>query len=156
MRNLNDDYFNSYWRVSYCISNSVCYLQAAVDGPVVIESVQIENIDFSKAYEASIEQRMLAEVEVQRIRQNAEREKVSAEITVTKAKAEADAVRATAPAESEAIKLKGDAEATSIKARGDALRDNPGLVALTQAERWDGKLPSTMIPGGTIPMLNLR
>jgi len=45
--------------------------------------VQIENLDFSSEYEKSIEQSMLAEVEVHRLRQNAEREKVQAEIVVT-------------------------------------------------------------------------
>ena len=122
-------------------------IQEGISGPVLIESVQIENIDFSEAYEASIEQRMLAEVEVQRLRQNAEREKVQAQ---------ADAVRLAAQAESEAIKLRGEAEAEAIKARGDALKDNPGLVSLTQAEKWDGQLPRTMLPGGSIPMLNLN
>lgn len=142
-------------------------IQEGITGPVLIESVQIENIDFSEAYEASIEQRMLAEVEVQRLRQNAEREKVQAEITVTQARAQADArraeaqaqadaVRLAAQAESEAIKLRGEAEAEAIKARGDALKDNPGLVSLTQAEKWDGQLPRTMLPGGSVPMLNLN
>ncbi|MBA8838370.1 prohibitin family protein [Ochrobactrum sp. RH2CCR150] len=142
-------------------------IQNSVRGPVVVDSVQIENIDFSDAYEQSIEQRMLAEVEVQRLRQNAEREKVQAEITVTQAKAQADArraeaeaqadaVRLQAEADSEAIRLRGEAEATAIKARGDALRDNPGLVSLTQAERWNGQLPSTMLPNSSIPMLNLN
>ena len=142
-------------------------IQNSVRGPVIIDTVQIENIDFSDSYEQSIEQRMLAEVEVQRLRQNAEREKVQAEITVTQAKAQADArraeaqaqadaVRLQAEADAEAIRIKGEAEATAIKARGDALRDNPGLVALTQAERWDGQLPSTMLPNGAIPMLNLN
>jgi hypothetical protein len=28
-------------------------------------------------------------------------------------------------------------------------------VALTQAERWDGKLPTTMVPGGALPMLSV-
>lgn len=141
-------------------------IQASVDGPVIIESVQIENIDFSKAYEASIEQRMLAEVEVQRIRQNAEREKVSAEITVTKARAEADSSRQTAnaaaentivkaKADAEALTLQGAAEAGRIRARGEALIANPRLVELIQAERWDGKLPATMIPGGAVPMLSI-
>lgn len=55
-------------------------IQKAVVGPIIIESVQIENIDFSSAYEDSIEARMLAEVEVQKVKQNAEREKVQAEI----------------------------------------------------------------------------
>lgn len=128
----------------------------AIHGPVQIENVQIENIDFSKAYEQSIEQRMLAEVEVQKLRQNAEREKVQAEIVVTKATAEANAVRQRAQAEAEAITLRGNAEATAIDARGKALRDNPALVSLVQAERWDGKLPVTMIPGGTVPMLTMR
>jgi regulator of protease activity HflC (stomatin/prohibitin superfamily) len=125
------------------------------EGPIVIESVQIENLDFSNEYEKSIEQRMLAEVEVQRLRQNAEREKVQAEIVVTKATAEANAVRQRAQAESEAIRLRGEAEAAAIRARGAALGDNPNLVNLVQAEKWDGRLPVTMLPGGAVPMLNL-
>jgi len=122
---------------------------------VVIEGVQIENIDFSDAYEASIEQRMLAEVEVQKVRQNAERERVAAEIAVTKAAAQADALRKQAQAEADAIRLKGEAEAQAIRARGAALRDNPQLVDLVQAERWDGKLPQTMVPGGSVPMIGV-
>lgn len=130
-------------------------IQESVDGPVIIESIQIENIDFSDAYEASVEQRMLAEVEVQQLKQNAEREKVQAQITVTKATAEADAIRARAVAEAEAIKLRGGAEATAIKARGNALRENPNLIGLVQAEKWNGVLPTTMIPGGALPMINI-
>ncbi|TCQ99993.1 prohibitin family protein [Neorhizobium sp. JUb45] len=141
-------------------------IQAGVKGPVIVDSVQIENIDFSDAYEASIEQRMLAEVEVQRLRQNAEREKVQAEITVTRAnanadarradaQAQADAVRLQAQADAEAIRVRGEAEADAIKARGDALKDNPGLVSLTQAERWNGQLPTTMVPNGAVPMIDV-
>jgi len=127
----------------------------AAAGPVVIEAVQIENLDFSAEYEKSIEQRMLAEVEVQRLRQNAEREKVQAEIVVTKATAEANAVRQRAQAEADAIRLRGEAEASAIRARGAALGDNPNLIGLVQAEKWDGRLPVTMLPGGAVPMLNL-
>jgi len=112
---------------------------------MIVESVQVENIDFSDAYEKSIEQRMLAEVEVQKVQQNAEREKVQAEILVIQAKAEADAK-----------KLQGDAEAHAINARGRALRDNPALIELVQAEKWDGKLPTTMVPGQTVPFINVK
>jgi regulator of protease activity HflC (stomatin/prohibitin superfamily) len=143
-------------------------IQEAVDGPVVIESVQIENIDFSKAYEASIEQRMLAEVEVQRIRQNAEREKVSAEITVTQAKAQADSTRAIsianaentvrqAEANAQATRLQGDASAAALRARGEAVTANAAALAtVVVAERWNGQLPTTMVPGAAVPMLNLQ
>ena len=129
---------------------------AKAKGPFIIESVQIENIDFSDAYEKSIEERMLAEVEVQKLRQNAEREKVNAEITVTQAKARADSVREAAIAEAEAIKLRGDAMAAAIEARGKALRDNSALVELTAAEKWDGKLPTTMVPGAAIPFVQVK
>lgn len=130
-------------------------VQQAVIGPVIIEGVQIENIDFSDAYEKSVEDRMLAEVEVERLRQNAEREKVQAEIVVTRARAKADAVRQQAMAEAEATKLRGDAEATAIRARGEALKDNPALIELVQAERWNGTLPTTMVPGGAVPFMNV-
>ncbi len=125
-------------------------------GPFIIENVQIENVDFSDAYEKSIEQRMLAEVEVERLRQNAEREKVQAQIVVTKAQAEADAVKARAAADAEAIRLRGDAEATAIRARGDALRANADLVALTAAEKWNGQLPATMVPGAALPFVQIK
>lgn len=130
-------------------------IQKVVHGPVIIDSVQIENIDFSNAYENSVEQRMLAEVEVQKVRQNAEKEKISAEIVVIKAEAEADAVRAQAQAQADAIRLRGDAEAQAIDARGNALMKNPTLIELVQAERWNGSLPTTMIPGSAVPFLNV-
>ena len=98
---------------------------------------------------------MLAEVEVQKVRQNAEREKVTAEITVIQAQAEADAQLARATAEAEATRIRGDAEAAAIKAKSEALKDNAGLIALTQAERWNGALPTTMIPGSTVPFMDV-
>ena len=99
---------------------------------------------------------MDAEVKIATRRQNLETEKVNAEITVTKAKAEADSRLAAAKAEAEAVRLKGLAEAESIRARGEALRQNPQVVNLTTAQRWDGKLPDTMIPGGTVPFVEVK
>ena len=131
-------------------------LIAAVKGTIIIESVQIENIDFDDGYENAIAARMEAEVEVQKVKQNAEREKISAEITVIKAQAAADSKLAEAKASAEATRIQGDAEAAAIKAKSEALRDNAGLIALTQAEKWDGKLPTTMIPGSTVPFMNMK
>ena len=132
-------------------------IQTAVKGlPLIVESVQLENIDFSEAYENSIEQRMLAEVEVQKVQQNAEREKVQAEIKVIQAQALADSQVAQAKAEAEAIKLKGEAEAQAIQQRGRALAQNPNLVNLVTAERWNGELPSTMLPGSSVPFVDVN
>ncbi len=130
-------------------------VQRSVQGPVTIIGVQMEEVIFSDAYEASIEQRMLEEVAVQRMLQTAEREKVQAEIRVIQAEAEAEARVAQATAEAEAITLTGEAEASAIRARGAALRDNPALIELVQAERWNGILPTTMVPGSAVPFLNV-
>ena len=137
------------------------------DPMIIIESVQLENIEFSQTYLHSIEQRMLAEVEVQKLQQNAEREKVQAQITVTQATAKANAVRAEAQANAEAtrlngeakasnIKITGEAEAAAIEARGKALGNNPNLVTLVQAERWNGVLPTTMVPGSSVPFVSVK
>jgi regulator of protease activity HflC (stomatin/prohibitin superfamily) len=137
------------------------------DPMIIIESVQLENIEFSQTYLHSIEQRMLAEVEVQKLQQNAEREKVQAQITVTHATAKANAVRAEAQANAEAtrlngeakasnIKITGEAEAAAIEARGKALGNNPNLVTLVQAERWNGVLPTTMVPGSSVPFVSVK
>lgn len=122
---------------------------------IIVESVLIENIDFSDAYEQSVEQRMLAEVEVAKLTQNLAREKVQADIVRTQASAQADAVKAKADAEAYAISARGEAEAAAINARGKALKENPDLVRLVQAEKWNGMLPTTMLPSGTVPFLDL-
>ncbi len=147
-------------------ADALAALQAGIGEPLVIESVQVEDIKFSAAYENSIEEKQLATVEVQKRQQELAQQKVQAEITVTQAQAQADAqvaqataaatsVKLAADAEAHAIQVKGDAEAAVIANRGKALRDNPGVVALIQAERWDGVLPTTMPPGGAVPFLNL-
>lgn len=128
----------------------------SVAGVATVTSVQIENIDFSDAYEAKIEARMAAEVEVLKLEQEAKQAEVTAKITVTQAQAQADSQLAVAKANAEATRIAGEAEAYAIDAKGRALKDNPALVSLTQAERWDGKLPATMIPGGAVPMLDLK
>lgn len=117
---------------------------AAISVPINVISVQIENIDFSEAYEQSVEQRMLAQVEIQRREQNLRTTEVEAQIARTRAEGEAEAIR-----------LRGEAEASAIRARADALRANADLVQLQAVEKWDGKLPATMVPGSAMPFINL-
>ena len=130
-------------------------IMAALTGPIIVESVQVESVAFSEVYEASIEARMLAEVEVQKRTQELDQQRVQAQITVTMAQAEADARLAQAEAQAQAIRLAGEAEAEAIRARGDALRDNPEVVYLVTAEAWDGRLPTTMLPGAALPFINV-
>jgi regulator of protease activity HflC (stomatin/prohibitin superfamily) len=128
----------------------------AYDPIFVIESAQIENISFSPDYIKSVEQRMQAEVEVQRQQQNYQQEKIKADIAVTQAEGRAKSTFTEAKAAADAIVLKGNAEASAIKARAEALGSNPNLIALTQAEKWNGALPSTMVPGSTVPFISVK
>lgn len=128
-------------------------IKGSIVGPVVIDSVQVENIDFSDDYERSIAERMKAEVQVKTREQMLATEQVQAQIAVTQAQAQADSQLAKARAEAQAITLRGNAEAEAIKARAAALAQNGNLVELVKAERWDGKLPTTMLPNGTVPFL---
>lgn len=130
--------------------------QSLENYPIIVESVQIEDIDFSRAYEQSVEDRMKAEVEVQTQKQNLEKEKITAEIAVTKAQAIADSTLAQAKAEAEAVILKGEAEAKAITAKTKALQANSALVELTKAEKWDGKLPSTVLPNSALPFIDAK
>jgi len=45
---------------------------------------------------------------------------------------------------------------TAVPTTWEETLDNPGLVTLTTAERWDGKLPTTMIPGNSVPFINAK
>jgi regulator of protease activity HflC (stomatin/prohibitin superfamily) len=127
----------------------------AYDPIFAIESVQVEDIAFSADYIRSVEARMQAEVEVQRQQQQLAQEKIKAEIAVTQANGRANSVRAEAQAKADAIRLTGSAEADAIAARAKALSDNPAIIQLTQAERWNGVLPTTMVPGAALPFLNV-
>jgi regulator of protease activity HflC (stomatin/prohibitin superfamily) len=120
-------------------------ITSAISGPINILSIQIENIDFSDAYEQSVEQRMLAQVEIQRREQNLRTTEVEAQIARTRAEGEANAIR-----------LRGEAEAAAISARAEALRMNADLVQLQAVEKWDGKLPTTMVPSTALPFINLQ
>ncbi len=130
-------------------------IAAVTDGPVTIDSVQVENIDFSAAYEQAVEARMTAQVEVQKQEQNLQQEKIKADIAVTQAKGRADSVKAEADASAYKTKVEGEAAADAIKARAGALANNPLLVELTKAEKWNGELPTSMIPGSTVPFLEI-
>lgn len=125
--------------------------------PVVnIVAIQLENIDFSAEYERSIEARMLAEVEVQRVVQNREREEIQAQIRVIQAEAEADSRIAQANAQAHAIRVQGEAEAYAIQLRAEALNNNPSLIQLVLAEKWSGTLPTTMVPNGALPFIDVK
>lgn len=106
-------------------AESLAALKRKVGDLLLVDDLVIENLDLSKDLEAAIESKMV---------QEQEKEKAN----FTKAKAEIDAQTAI-------IRAQGEAKAISI--RGEALRNNPSIVNLTIAEKWDGKSPHTVVIG---------
>lgn len=130
--------------------------EATSHSPIMVTSVNVEDIQFDKAYTESINKRMLAEVNVMTETQNWHKEKVLAEIVVTKAKAERDRLTQIGEGNAAAIRLQGKAEADNIAAKAAALAANPVLIEYTKAEKWNGILPTTMLPGGAVPMVSIK
>lgn len=142
-------------------------IKAAVQGSGgIVESVQVENIDFSSEYEKSIEERMQAEIRVARLKQELDQDRVRADQARTQAQGIADAQRTAADAEAyrnkviaaaaaDATRLAGQAEADSIKARGESLKQNPLVIDLERTLKWTGTLPTHMIPGNAVPFVDL-
>lgn len=77
-----------------------------------------------------------------------------AAIEVAQAEGQADAKVAIAKADAESIRLRGEAEADAIKARAEALAQNSNLIELTKAEKWNGVLPTTVLPNSTVPFID--
>lgn len=132
------------------------FIEEMKDFPVSVDNIQIENIQLPAKYLTSIEtkqtEKNLADAEKHKLaRQNLE-----AQRDVNTAKARADGIRLVAIAEAESIRIKGLAEAESITAKAKALGNNPLIVKLTEAQNWDGKLPSTMLGSQNMPILDLR
>lgn len=123
-------------------------IRKAVHGPVVIDGVQVVDIAFSQQYENAVEARMQAIIAQEQAIAEKQRR-------ITNADAAAYEVKAQADAQAHQIEVEGAAQAQAIRARADALKENPELVQLTAAEKWNGQLPTTMLPGGSVPFVNL-
>ena len=124
--------------------------------PVIVDNVQIENIELPHKYIQSIEtkqtEKNLAAAEEHKL----ERQRLLALQGVNTADAKAQGILKVAEAEAKSITLKGLAEAEAITAKAKALKGNSLIVKLTEAQNWDGKLPSTMMGSGSMPILDMR
>jgi len=137
------------------------------DFPVKLDSVQIENLVLPQKYLQSIETKQTEKNLAQAEKHRLERQKLEAQRDVNTAEAARDSDKAradgsaystltNAKAEAEAIRLKGLAEAEAIKKKAEAIRTNKVLVDYMRAQRWDGKMPSTMMGSGQSVLWNMK
>jgi len=132
------------------------FIEEMKDFPVSVDNIQIENIVLPKKYLTSIETKQTEKNLAAAEKHKLARQNLEAQRAVNTAKAKADGIELIAIAEAQAIKIKGLAEAEAITAKAKALGNNPLIVKLTEAQNWNGKLPTTMLGGGNMPILDLR
>ena len=122
---------------------------------ITIVSLQVEDINFSDAYEGVIEEKAKAEVAVATAGKREARAVIDARASVAQAQGEADSDLARKRAEITAISERGAAEASAITAKAKALRENPNLIQLIEAERWNGSRATTIF-GAATPLVNTK
>lgn len=131
-------------------------LQEALAGSgLQVLTVQVENIDYTDAYELAVEAAAKAKADIERSKSELLRVEQEAQQKVKQAEAEAAAKKLQADADAYATSAAGKATAEAIRERGAALRDNPQLVDLVAAERWNGILPTSMVPNSAVPFIDL-
>ena len=119
-------------------------------------SIAIENLEFSETFETAVEAKQVATQEKQRAKTQQEQQTMEAEQAAARKKIEAEAaaevVRIQADAEAYEIKTKADAEAEANEKIAATVTEE--LIDYTQAQNWNGKLPSTYIGSGSaIPVI---
>ena len=117
---------------------------------VNITTIVLTNIDFSDAFEKSVEDKMIAKVEQDKAQYENKKAKEKAEADLEIAKKEAEAIKAKAEQQAEAQKLLADAEAYALSKLNEtwsSLNDKQKEAILKKQfiEQWDGKLPDTMV-----------
>jgi len=75
---------------------------------------------------------------------------------IKQSEAEAEKERAKARGESDSARIRAQGEADAIKLRGEALRDNPNVVQLDAIAKWNGVMPTTMVPGAAVPFVPVK
>ncbi len=106
---------------------------------IVLDDVLITNFDFSPEFNRAIEAKQTAQQEALRAKNELERIKTEAESRVAQAQAEAQAIR-----------LQSDAANNENYVQLKALE-----VQLEAVKKWNGQLPTQMVPGSALPFLNL-
>lgn len=112
-----------------------------------IANIAITDFDFSDEFNKAIELKVKAEQEaLQALNEKIRR--------VTQAEAAAEEKKLAASAQAFEIEVASKARAAAIEREANALKNNPQIIQLRIAERWDGTLPK-FSGGGTVPLLNV-
>lgn len=102
---------------------------------IIVDDIFITDFQFSSTFNQAIEAKVTAEQRALEAKNKLEQVKYEAEQRVAKATADAEAIR--------------------IQARAITQQGGKDYVQLKAIEKWNGILPTQMIPGATVPFIDL-
>ena len=102
---------------------------------IIVDDIFITDFKFSDEFNKAIESKVTAEQRALEAKNKLEQVKYEAEQKVAQATAEAKAIQ--------------------IKAQAVTQQGGKDYVQLQAIEKWDGKLPTQMVPGATVPFIDL-
>ena len=151
-------------RVASEVLNSVRADAARLYDGIEITDFQFINFNWNDAYRTAISNASVAKARVDQQEQEKRQAQVSAEQAVVEATGRANAQIATAEgdaksrriradADAYAVQIAGTAAASALKAQNQALDNNPNLVAMQWAQRWNGQLPTSMFGAAPVPFV---
>jgi len=102
---------------------------------IIVDDIFITDFKFSDKFNQAIESKVTAEQRALEAKNKLEQVKYEAEQKVAKATADAESIR--------------------IQAQAITQQGGKDYVQLQAIEKWDGKLPTQMVPDATVPFLDL-
>lgn len=114
---------------------------------VKVNTVVLTNIDFSDAFEAAVEDKMIAEQAKLKADYENEKKVALAEAEAQAKLKEAEAEIEIAKAKAEALKIEAEAEAEANRIISESI--TPELLDKIIAEKWNGELPDTVVGDGS-------
>ena len=108
-------------------------VQALSASSVDVTSFSVTDFQFSRAFNAAVEAKVIAQQRAQEAQNRTEQIRQEAQQKV----------------------IAATAEAQSMKIRADALTQNPKLVAWEAVQKWDGKLPVNMYGSAALPFIDV-
>lgn len=127
---------------------------------IVLENVSLVNIDFRKEYKDAIEQKQIAEKQVETQQYTLEKQALEAQQQVKKAEADKQAKILAAEAEKQAKILEGEGiEEFNKKVTQSITKELLDYKALQNQEKaidkWNGSYPSVVAGGDSVPLIQM-
>ena len=113
--------------------------------PVLVSSVQIENISLPQRYLDAVQEEQEAKKKAETERNLLERQNYQSQQAINTSRSEAEAKRLAADAEAYKIRTESEAQADAIQRINEQLARSPLYIELVKAEKWNGVLPTTTL-----------